>query len=59
MAPLKSPGPDGFNFGFYQEYWLIIGQDVCLAALNFLNEGVFDYGINYAFIVLIPKIKNP
>lgn len=32
---------------------------MCKAALRFLNEGVFDTGINYTFIVLIPKVKTP
>jgi hypothetical protein len=27
--------------------------------LSFLNEGIFDNGINNTYIALIPKIKNP
>ena len=25
----KSPGPDGFNPAFFQDYWDIIGPDIC------------------------------
>lgn len=59
MAPLKSPGLDGFNPGFYQKYWHIVGSEVSSVVLNFLNNGIFDSSINYSFIVLIPKVKNP
>lgn len=55
MARLKSSRPNRF----YQEYWQLIGKDVCTATIRFLNEGVFDIGINYTFIVLVPKVKNP
>lgn len=27
--------------------------------LKFLNKGLFDSGINFTYIVIIPKIKNP
>lgn len=59
MGPLKFPGPDGFNAGFFQTYWYIVRLDVILAALKFLNEGQMDVGINYTYLVLIPKIINP
>lgn len=59
MAPLKSLGPDGFNPSFYQKYWHIVGEEVTLVALKFLNEGVFDLCINFTYIVFIPKIKCP
>lgn len=33
--------------------------DISVAALKFFNEGQLDKGINYTFLVLKPKIKNP
>lgn len=27
--------------------------------LNFLNDSLLDYGVNFIYIVLIPNIKNP
>lgn len=59
MKPLKSPSPDGFSASFYQTYWRIVGEEVCSTILNYLNNGVFDDHINFTYIVLIPKVKNP
>lgn len=59
IAPLKSPFLDGFNVGFYQTYWQDIEDEVSCAVLKFLNKGIVDNGINYTYIVLISKIKNP
>lgn len=35
-----------------------MGDELCLATLKFLNEGLFENSINYTHIVLIPKIKK-
>lgn len=59
MALLKSLGLDGFNSGFYQSNWHIVGEEVTSDVLKFLSEGIFDRGINFTDIVLIPKIKDP
>lgn len=59
MAPLKSPGLDGFNISFYQTYSHIVGEEVTFVVLKFLNKGLFNRGINFTYIVLIPKIKKP
>lgn len=40
-------------------YWSIIGSEVSTTMKNFLNGRMFDKGINFTFIVLIPKVKNP
>jgi hypothetical protein len=59
MAPFKAPGPDGFTAEFYQQNWETVGQEVCDAALHFLNSGQMDSAINATNIALIPKVKNP
>lgn len=59
MAPLKAPGEDGFNAGFYQRHWNLIREDVTRAVLNFLNGGHMPEVVNKTVIVLIPKVKNP
>jgi exonuclease III len=59
MAPLKSPGPDGFPACFYQDQWETVGPEVCDAILNFVKGGSFDEDVNYTHIVLIPKSRQP
>lgn len=58
MTPLKVLESNGYSARFYQSYRHIAGIEVCLAALKFLNEGVFEKNINYTYIVFIPKIQN-
>ncbi|GKA51027.1 RNA-directed DNA polymerase, eukaryota, reverse transcriptase zinc-binding domain protein [Tanacetum coccineum] len=54
----KSPGPDGFSFGFYRHFWSTIKNDVCEAVNHFLTHGDIPKGCNSSFIVLIPKVLN-
>jgi len=58
MQPSKAPGPDGYGVCFYQKHWSIVGPQVRLAVLNFLNLGVFDSVINYTYIALVHKSAN-
>ncbi|KAJ8765399.1 hypothetical protein K2173_012096 [Erythroxylum novogranatense] len=55
MHPDKSPGPDGFNPGFFQTYWDLIGKDVTQACLCTLNDGDPLPGLNRTNPILIPK----
>jgi hypothetical protein len=59
MHPLKSWGPDGYSAGFYQNSWDIVGPDVTLAALHFLNGGQLEEGLNDTNICLVPKVSSP
>jgi hypothetical protein len=59
MAPLKALGPDGFNAGFFQKNWELVGPEVCQAILYSLNNGVISNDLNSTFIALIPKSKHP
>ncbi|GJY85526.1 RNA-directed DNA polymerase, eukaryota, reverse transcriptase zinc-binding domain protein [Tanacetum coccineum] len=54
----KSPGPDGFKFGFYRRYWNIIERDVVDAVTFFFHQGYFPKGGNSSFVTLIPKTPN-
>ena len=46
------------NALFYQKFWHIVGDDVSVV-LDFLNNETTLPGINYTYIVLIPKVKLP
>jgi hypothetical protein len=59
MAPLKAPGPNGFNAGFFQKHWDIVGPEVCKAILYFFNNATLDSVLNSTFIALIPKMSSP
>ncbi|GKB59215.1 RNA-directed DNA polymerase, eukaryota [Tanacetum coccineum] len=53
----KSPGPDGFTFGFYRHFWSIVEKDVFEAVHHFFVYGDIPKGCNASFITLIPKIS--
>ncbi|GJX31581.1 RNA-directed DNA polymerase, eukaryota, reverse transcriptase zinc-binding domain protein [Tanacetum coccineum] len=54
----KSPGPDGFTFGFYHHFWNTIDNDVFTAVRHFFTFADIPKGCNSSFIALIPKIPN-
>ncbi|GJR20022.1 hypothetical protein Tco_0968549 [Tanacetum coccineum] len=54
----KSPGPDGFSFGFYRHFWSTIENDVFEAVNHFRTHGDIPKGCNSSFIILIPKVLN-
>ena len=41
IKPEKSPRPDGFNVGFYQSNWNLVGQDVINAVKSFSVLGAW------------------
>lgn len=57
MKKNASPGPDGFNVGFYLAAWSWIGDDVTTLINNFYLTGILPAHLNDTHIALIPK-KN-
>nr|GEZ52981.1 putative RNA-directed DNA polymerase, eukaryota, reverse transcriptase zinc-binding domain protein [Tanacetum cinerariifolium] len=55
----KSPGPDGFTFAVYKEFWITMKDDVANFIKHFFNTGNLPRGCNTSFITLIPKVLNP
>ena len=55
MQADKCPGPDGFNPGFYQQFWDTCGSEVFQAGCQWLENGVLPPHVNSTNITLIPK----
>ncbi|GKE32739.1 RNA-directed DNA polymerase, eukaryota, partial [Tanacetum coccineum] len=54
----RSPGPDGFTFGFFRRYWSILEADVVNAVSHFFDNGYCPKGGNSSFITLILKSQG-
>lgn len=55
----KALGSYGFGVDFYQNYWLVIGQEVSLSTKSFIEHGKLISSLNYYLIVLIPNVMEP
>ncbi|GAU51438.1 hypothetical protein TSUD_413380, partial [Trifolium subterraneum] len=55
----KSPGPDGFNFSFFKNFWGLIKREVLDLFAEFHERSKLPYSFSSYFIVLIPKILGP
>lgn len=59
MAPLKSPGSDGFGACLYQNQWSTIVDEVSNAILSALNGKSMYPFVIYTYLALIQKTKDP
>ena len=59
MEPGTAPGPDDMPPLFYQSFWSLVGDEVCSAVLDCLNNCKIPDVINHTNITLIPKVKSP
>ncbi|XP_026396843.1 uncharacterized protein LOC113291534 [Papaver somniferum] len=55
----SSPGPDGFQAGFYQTQWQLVGKDIVDVVQRFFTSGQMPRCLNRTYICLIPKYKTP
>ncbi|GKB13304.1 hypothetical protein Tco_0847227, partial [Tanacetum coccineum] len=53
----KSPGPDGFSFGFYRHFWPVIEHDVYMAVNHFFIHGEIPPGCNHIYS-FDPKVPD-
>lgn len=51
----KSPGPDGFSLGFFQDNWDIVKKDLAQVFKEFHERGILDSSLSEPFVCLIPK----
>lgn len=58
LRKLKAPRPDGFQAGFYQNYWDLVGNEILDVVEEFFNSHLSLKHINQTLITLIPKVKN-
>ncbi|XP_026459259.1 uncharacterized protein LOC113359908 [Papaver somniferum] len=58
MSPWSSPGPDGFQDGFYRYIWDIDGKDVTNDVQGFFESGYMPTEFNNTYLSLIPKCDN-
>ncbi|XP_019435871.1 PREDICTED: uncharacterized protein LOC109342316 [Lupinus angustifolius] len=53
-----APGLDGFGGCFYQEFWEIVGVDVCNSVSQFFTQSWILPNLNSNSVVLLPKFPR-
>ncbi|CAN0829446.1 Transposon TX1 uncharacterized 149 kDa protein [Linum grandiflorum] len=59
MNPDKAPGPDGFNPGFYQKFWHVVGGQVTASCKEWMERGELPSFVQDTTIILLPKGDRP
>ena len=54
----KTPGPNGFGVGFFQNYWPLVGDEFVHCIKDFFSHGKLLMEINHTFITLISKLLS-
>lgn len=50
LGSLKAPGPDGFQWIFFQKYWSTVGPSIIKLVRDFLSLGMLDHRLNRTFL---------
>jgi len=59
LKAFKAPGPDGLHAGFFQRFWLLVGDSLREEVKGIFSLGMILKYLNHTRITLIPKYKNP
>lgn len=59
FKPYRAPSSDRFRAGFFQLFWLIVGNSVKAEVKSIFISGVVLEYLNKTLITLIPKCKSP
>jgi hypothetical protein len=59
MKPFKSPGGDGLHAGFFQRFWLIVGNSIRGKIKKVFETERIPVGLNHTLVALIPKRPGP
>jgi hypothetical protein len=55
----KSPGPDGFNFAFFKEFWYLVKHEIRVMFDQFRANEKLPKSFLSFFVTLIPKVNAP
>ncbi|KAL0012167.1 hypothetical protein SO802_007275 [Lithocarpus litseifolius] len=58
LKAFKAPGPDGLHAGFFQRFWLIVGNSVLEEVRKIFAAKEIPEELNRTSITLIPKIPG-
>ena len=59
MKPYNAPGVDGLHAGFFQRFWLLVGESVKKIVRDIFETHEVPGFLNQTLIVLIPKQLGP
>lgn len=59
LKAYKALGLDGLHIGFFQHFWLLVGDSVKSKVKHIFLSGKFPKYLNKTVITLIPKCGNP
>lgn len=59
MNSNKAPGMDGMTPLFFQSFWHIIQDDICIAVKSFFQSSFMLKSYNHTLLSFIPKIQHP
>lgn len=59
MPNIKSPGPDGYNSGFFKAPWHKIGPMICSVVQDFFSVGVMPGYVSGTKLIVLLKVNNP